>query len=204
MVNLVAIRLRVPSSGCMLRQRLRAACDPVHEELHRHPLLQGLADGPVDYGRYKAAIAGFHQAYLQLEAARAGALPEGIPDAPALNWLAQDLATHEIAAPALAMPDAAPSLTTPAHCLGYLYVKQGSTLGGQVISKRLQHDLGMQPGVSNRFFYGYGTQTGERWRVFQGYLEAYEAEATTIIEAAVASFAYIRRMLDMAHAHSQV
>jgi heme oxygenase len=50
--------------------------------------------------------------------------------------------------------------------LGCLYVVEGATLGGQVISRHLAK-LGIGPDNGGRFFHGYGARTGEMWKSFQ-------------------------------------
>jgi heme oxygenase len=50
--------------------------------------------------------------------------------------------------------------------LGCLYVLEGATLGGQVISRHLT-TLGIGPANGGLFFHGYGPRTGEMWKSFQ-------------------------------------
>lgn len=58
--------------------------------------------------------------------------------------------------------------------VGYLYVKQGSTLGGQVISKHLKKELGLKKDETIFYFNGYGERTGDVWRSFTIFLEQSE------------------------------
>jgi heme oxygenase len=50
--------------------------------------------------------------------------------------------------------------------LGYLYVMEGSTLGGQVITKMLKNQLQITPDQGGRFFHGYGDKTKIMWNDF--------------------------------------
>lgn len=50
--------------------------------------------------------------------------------------------------------------------LGCLYVVEGATLGGQLISRHLA-TLGIGSANGGRFFTGYGIRTGEMWKSFQ-------------------------------------
>jgi heme oxygenase len=50
--------------------------------------------------------------------------------------------------------------------LGSLYVLEGATLGGQIISRHLA-TLGIGPANGGLFFHGYGARTGEMWKSFQ-------------------------------------
>ncbi|MDO9336150.1 MAG: biliverdin-producing heme oxygenase [Caulobacter sp.] len=75
--------------------------------------------------------------------------------------LDRDLAWFGDRAPAACpMPDPA----SEGEALGLLYVLEGSTLGGQVIRKRLLADGRTLDGVS--FLDPYGDQTGPRWKGF--------------------------------------
>jgi heme oxygenase len=59
-----------------------------------------------------------------------------------------------------------PEVTTPGHLLGCLYVIEGATLGGRVITRHLQNQLGLTPDSGGAFFDGYGAQTGSHWKAF--------------------------------------
>jgi heme oxygenase len=69
-------------------------------------------------------------------------------------------------------PDPAPDEGEPSapldldFALGCLYVAEGATLGGQVISRHLA-TLGIGPENGGLFFHGYGTRTGAMWKSFQ-------------------------------------
>jgi heme oxygenase len=59
-----------------------------------------------------------------------------------------------------------PALTTPEQLLGCLYVIEGATLGGRIITRQLQTQLGLNPESGGAFFEGYGGQTGPHWKAF--------------------------------------
>jgi heme oxygenase (biliverdin-IX-beta and delta-forming) len=63
-----------------------------------------------------------------------------------------------------------PALATMPEVLGCLYVLEGSTLGGQVISRRLHNHLGLTRDSGAAFFTGYGAATARRWRSFGTFL----------------------------------
>jgi heme oxygenase len=56
--------------------------------------------------------------------------------------------------------------------LGCLYVLEGATLGGQLISRYLE-TLGIGPATGGLFFNGYGAKTGEMWESFQSSASQY-------------------------------
>lgn len=63
-----------------------------------------------------------------------------------------------------------PELKTPAQILGCLYVIEGATLGGQIISKHLLANLGIGPETGAAFFNGYGLSNGNQWQSFRLFL----------------------------------
>ncbi|CAN5306063.1 biliverdin-producing heme oxygenase [soil metagenome] len=86
--------------------------------------------------------------------------------------LARDLAALNTSAPA----DAIVSVPTDrSGALGFLYVLEGSTLGGRVIDKQLRVRGLSAEGLS--FFQGYGEATGAKWKAFCAVLERAEDPA---------------------------
>jgi heme oxygenase len=83
-----------------------------------------------------------------------------------------------------------------AAALGSMYVLEGASLGGQIISRRLRTTIGVTPETGGRFFHGYGERTGEMWSAFGEALSAYSSrERQTerqIVEAAKATFRDLR------------
>ncbi|MBO9560687.1 MAG: biliverdin-producing heme oxygenase [Caulobacter sp.] len=81
-------------------------------------------------------------------------------------------------------PLAAP--TGRSEALGFLYVLEGSTLGGRVIDRQLRL-RGLSPeGLS--FFEGYGEATGARWKAFCAVLERVD-DKTAAARGARSAFA---------------
>lgn len=60
-----------------------------------------------------------------------------------------------------------PHIDTPAQAFGYLYVAEGSTLGGQILARHFAQTLGINKTNGAAFFYAYGDDTGKMWRGFQ-------------------------------------
>ena len=78
---------------------------------------------------------------------------------------------------------------TPASALGTLYVVEGSTLGGQVIVKKVQERLGLQ----SAYFASYGPETGRRWQETKRLLDEppFAADPTTVADAASRTFDFL-------------
>ena len=62
--------------------------------------------------------------------------------------------------------DDVPRLDTLARAFGSLYVIEGSTLGGQVISRHLTQHLDLTPENGAAFFSSYGPEVGPMWKRF--------------------------------------
>ena len=59
-----------------------------------------------------------------------------------------------------------PEVASLSNLLGCLYIIEGATLGGQIITRHLQIHLGLTPETGAAFFNGYGAQTGAQWQTF--------------------------------------
>lgn len=59
-----------------------------------------------------------------------------------------------------------PPMTSLEHVLGYLYVQEGATLGGQYISTIVRARLRLGPDRGLSYFYGHGKSTAVKWRTF--------------------------------------
>ncbi|MFN0092014.1 MAG: biliverdin-producing heme oxygenase [Acidimicrobiales bacterium] len=81
----------------------------------------------------------------------------------------------------LALPDADATL-------GALYVTEGSTLGGQVIARRLRTRLGLTAGQTTSFD-PYGPDTAQRWQELRAFLDAWPGPPAGVVAGARAAFA---------------
>ncbi len=142
--------------------RLRAETRAAHEALEADlDIFRHLASDP---GRRRLTRL-FHGLHAGAEAV----LAPWLAAVPGLDYerrrrgpvLDRDLAHFGEPAPA---PCPMPKPASRAEALGLLYVLEGSTLGGQVIRKRLQRQGQTLDGVS--FLDPYGAETGPRWKSF--------------------------------------
>ncbi len=102
-------------------------------------------------------------------------------------WLREDLQALGVSAEEMAewsRAERLPPLEDFGEVAGCLYVLEGSTLGGQVISRQFADKLGITPETGGKFFRGYGEATGRHWRAFGQWAEA-QAAAQPIETAAV-------------------
>lgn len=81
------------------------------------------------------------------------------------NLLANDIMFLGGTLPALAPKHFLPEITNHFEALGAMYVMEGSTLGGKIISQMVNKQLGLTEGLS--FFQGYGDDTMMMWQRFR-------------------------------------
>lgn len=90
-----------------------------------------------------------------------------------------------------------PEISDLQMAIGSLYVVEGSTLGGQIISRHLKSKLKIDNTSGAAYFGGYGRLTGKRWKEYLGCLSSLELDARrdTAIEAARSTFGLLRSWL---------
>ena len=91
-----------------------------------------------------------------------------------------------------------PAPGSVAEAFGCLYVLEGATLGGQVISRHLARELSLSPANGAAFFNGYGPETGPRWTAFLALLEAHAGQPeqqASVVEAARQTFLLLEQWL---------
>lgn len=84
-----------------------------------------------------------------------------------------------------------PAIKNATQAMGSMYVLEGSTLGGQIITKMIKERLQLSTDESVSFFSGYGAQTENMWSSFTKALinmAANEQEEDEIINAANETF----------------
>jgi heme oxygenase len=182
-------------SEVSLRRRLRRATEALHARVETR----------LDLGRdifresdYLALLARFFGVYAPIERrlSRLDWRGSGIDLVPRtkLRWIEADLGDFSLGAAAVAtLPQCRllPPAETILDGLGILYVLEGSTLGGQVILRRLGPKLGIGPRFGGRFFASYGLNIGSMWRDYITVLEGFgrtKSAADAIERAAVGTF----------------
>ena len=89
-----------------------------------------------------------------------------------------------------------PALESAAGYFGCMYVLEGSTLGGQVISRHICEKLGVTSLSGGRFFEGYGRRTGFMWQQFRVAISEFATTSDTqdqVVAAARSTFAMLNR-----------
>ena len=109
--------------------------------------------------------------------------------------LRKDLHHLGVGTEGLAQCRALPQIQTPAEVLGCLYVLEGATLGGRMITEHIQATLGITPTTGGSFFDGYAGHTARMWNAMRQTLlsGAVDAEAeNAMVASAVATFTCLR------------
>lgn len=174
----------------MLLEELKQHTRRQHEQLERlNPL-------PDSVGVYVAQLETFYGFVAPWEERLAARLPvQHIArfGRAKTAWLAQDLmhfgySEGQIAA--LPRCEDLPSAETESEILGAGYVLEGSTLGGQFISRHIEGVLGLQQGEGYRYFRSYGSEVPAKWQAFRQALlrHASPENDPVILRAAQATF----------------
>ena len=193
-----------------LGQFLRACTHAAHERLNQHPLLAGLKQPGYPLRSYWLVLSAYYHFYQAMEALIESAsehLKSGFDYGPRRKhgFLRQDLVDsfHIDPEDAFWRPNREflpIRIEDQAELVGALYVIEGATLGGQVISRQIQAGrLGVTAEHGGRFFHGYGELTTSRWSEFLSFAEQAcpdAAQREKAAEAALAAFAEVEAALD--------
>ncbi len=89
-----------------------------------------------------------------------------------------------------------PALESAPAALGSMYVFEGATLGGQIITRHLSKRFGLTGG-GGTFFNSYGDDVGRKWKAFREILIAHSSPEAdpAIVGAAVETFERFGRWL---------
>ena len=153
--------LAKPSGGPILDE-LRHSTRDIHERLHLHTGFAALQDGTIDRASYRALLSRLYGFYHPFEVAA-----ETAPTRTC--WLKSDLSALSMTKDQIAnLPRciAMPALANSEQVTGALYVVEGSSLGGRALAPCVDRLLGAGVIGGRRFFTGYGSETGARWRGF--------------------------------------
>jgi heme oxygenase len=92
-----------------------------------------------------------------------------------------------------------PELNNYLQAFGALYVIEGSTLGGQIISRMIQQHIRIENGFGLSFFNSYGDNTHQMWAKFKDILNKVavsEADEQIVLAAANQTFLKFKDWLE--------
>lgn len=153
------------------RDFLKKATSDSHRALDANPLVSGLATGKLKISTYAEMLQAYLGFFEPWEEEMRRQHPElihrlGESRFEKSRWLREDLSKLGTQEPTFSGPNL-PIPADMAELAGWLYVIEGSTLGGMHLSRS---SVGL-PGGANRFFQSYGSETMERWHEFIEWLE---------------------------------
>lgn len=112
-------------------------------------------------------------------------------------FILQDLKAIDHSTDVLPICDDLPKINSCLEALGTMYVLEGSTLGGRMISKMLMKNTSVAFDNSNLiFFNGYKEDTGKRWAYFLSVIDQYEENAAVIVESANETFNCLTKWME--------
>ena len=176
-----------------LLSRLRTETRDRHDAIEQTLLLMDDDLTPEAYRRRLEQFFGFYKPVEERLLDGCG------PLAPWLNVQARrktplleaDLTALGQAAARLPVCTTLPPLVSAAACFGCLYVLEGATLGGVIISRHVGQKLGVSPAAGGAFFYGYGEQTGAMWQQFRAAITDFSRQSDAqdaVVASARATF----------------
>jgi heme oxygenase (biliverdin-IX-beta and delta-forming) len=173
-------RLKTETAEAHLR--LESALDLVREDL--------------TLCEYQRLLVGFYGFYLpwQHTVQRQPGLHDIVQQRNKLPLLEADLRYFQIAPGSVPICNHLPPLTNSDEVLGSMYVLEGATLGGQLLTRHFHDRFGLSVGAGCSFFASYGHQVGLMWRAFRE--EVVARTPTNRYDALVASAAATFALLE--------
>lgn len=163
-----------------LRQRLKELTAPFHTELEKMAIAIALAEGSItreSYAIYLTRLAAIHQMFESRIVAMSDWSLYGIDPATRLRLplLKADLEGLNFPCVIEETPssDIEWSFET---AIGMMYVLEGSTMGGQILSRTLSHITDAEGIACTRYFQGYGENTMRLWGEFCQFLDRFETD----------------------------
>lgn len=176
---------------------LKSETRPEHDSIES---TLNLMDPSMDEDKYKKILKGFYGYYKTVEELLRSR-PEIYPEERwKLSTLENDLNFFNIKSESIS---AISSEEIPhkslEDLLGLIYVIEGSTLGGQVLSQHFQKKFALAQNGGLSFFSGYGPQTMNKWKETKSRIEDLvqnnHLNHSALIEAAKASFSSLENWL---------
>lgn len=169
-----------PETGASVCEELKNATHAAHVRINHHPYLAGLLKAGYPLEKYQTLLAMYTALYADIEMQVESFIArDEVPfvycNHSKTQWLLDDMAHFGLnwqkppwQPPALPEPRV---LADWGALIGTLYVIEGATLGGEVISRHLLENLDLGPTSGARFFNGYGDAltTRNNWQVFCGF-----------------------------------
>lgn len=188
----------------MILQRLRMETRPHHDRLDHHPLMVQLMSPALSRPLYETLLKKFLGFYQVLEPQLAAydhwsSLGLDLSERLKTPKLLQDLNRLHVNTRDLSPAPAPDWIHDEASAMGTFYVMEGSTLGGQVITRHVAAHLHLSPDHGLAFFSSYGDAVGARWKETRDALVRFAEKSSAenaMIESAKKTFSGLATWLD--------
>lgn len=185
----------------MLSERLKNETADVHQQLERTliPVLKNMRQQE----EYVRLLKTFYSFYLPIEQKLdlhlGGQVVPQYNERRKVSMLLDDMYcfTHDVSAP---LCENIPAINNLHQAMGVMYVLEGSTLGGQVISRMLIKNLELADDECVGFFSGYKDATDEMWASFKNTLDSCASgkeEEDIVVAAAFDTFTLFKQWIDV-------
>jgi len=180
-------------------EKLRSETKSIHQALEK-VLIPGIkqANSPEAYAGILKTFYGYFKGMEPiLDAQLSDKLVPAYSKRRKSNVILEDLKSMNMSGE-LAVANDLPEISTVPQALGALYVLEGSTLGGRVITKMLMQNLNLTDTKHLQFFSGYGDQTEMMWGSFLETLNNASNDQTEdeIIQAAAETFSKFKTWIE--------
>lgn len=180
-----------PASTDSRSRRLKAATHATHDILDKRIMAEDIFSGRDRFARFLRVQYRFHRDIQALYArADLAALLPDLAQRRRLEQIAADLADLKQSPP----PETATALAADVPleaALGWLYVAEGSNLGGAVLFKLASQKLGLDAGFGARHLAAHPDGAAKHWRQFTAALDGVALSPTqeaAVVQAAEDAF----------------
>lgn len=181
----------------MVLEEIKHATRESHERLENSDILSVLTSGELTSESYRKILLKFYGYFrpveFRIQASGIEKHVEDIRERQRAYLLMSDLRDLGYKGdPEFSMQ--LPSITSLDQAFGALYVLEGSTLGGQVITRNLRKVFGEE--YSSRYFFGYGEKTAAKWTSFKASLETWcqnGGKKEQVIDSATLTFSLLEK-----------
>jgi heme oxygenase len=184
----------MPEIASSIMAELKSATRAQHESVETLVGFEAAIRDLLSYRRLLEKFYGFY-APTEQQLGRVAGLEKALPDFASrmkTHLLRDDLNDLGGDASTLPLCHNLPVLTTVAEAIGCLYVLEGATLGGQILSRQAKNALAISPEYAGKFFSSYGSQVGSMWKRFSqsadAYCDLHPLERGAVVKSATDSF----------------
>lgn len=172
-------------------EALKSETMAIHQELEQVSLLKKIMTREITLQEYAKLLLIFYQFICPRETNIKSTFPTLLNGREKSSLLLADLSVLRVTCSNLYSCETASIMSTETEIYGYLYVMEGATLGGQVITQALTQNPQLPENVTTRYFNAYGKDTRRKWLDFTRILSERNVTSSQheqVITSAVTTF----------------